>query len=183
MTTTLVFFPGKRHGQGSLAGCSPQGHKELGTQLSPQSTHTASDSHPQGSTITSIGQELRSCTESLQSGQTLCDPTGCRLPGSSVHRILQARIPERAAVPSSRGSSQPRGRTCVPYVYLHWQAGSLPLAPPLGWMLLQLGTQEGLPLPLTPPPSLYQPSNESQEQGPSRESKFDFIRSSAYPAT
>ena len=107
---------------------------------------------------------------------------GCSLPGSSVHGILQARILERAAVPSSRGSSQPRGRTRVSYVYLRWQVGSLPLAPPLGWMLLQLRTQEGLPLPLTPTPPLYQPSNESQEQGPSRESKFDFIRSSAYPA-
>ena len=29
-----------------------------------------------------------------------------------------------------RKSSQPRDRTCVSYVYLYWQAGSLPLAPP-----------------------------------------------------
>ena len=49
----------------------------------------------------------------------------CSPPGSSVHRILQERI-----VPSSRGSSWPRDWTCVSYIYLDWQAGSLPLAPP-----------------------------------------------------
>ena len=36
------------------------------------------------------------------------DPTDCTLPGSYVHEILQARILELVAVPSSRGSSQPR---------------------------------------------------------------------------
>ena len=34
-------------------------------------------------------------------------------PGSSVHGILQARILEWIAQPSSRGSSQPRNSTCV----------------------------------------------------------------------
>ena len=29
---------------------------------------------------------------------TLCGPTDCSLPGSSVHGILQARIPERVAI-------------------------------------------------------------------------------------
>ena len=29
MATTPVFLPGKSHGQRSLAGCSPWGHKEL----------------------------------------------------------------------------------------------------------------------------------------------------------
>ena len=39
---------------------------------------------------------------------TLCDPIDCSLPGSSVHGILQARILEWYAMPSSRRSSQPR---------------------------------------------------------------------------
>ena len=43
--------------------------------------------------------------KSLQSCLTLCHPIYCSPPGSSVHRILQARILERAAMPSSRGSS------------------------------------------------------------------------------
>ena len=33
---------------------------------------------------------------------TLCDPMGCSPPGSSVYGILQARILEWVAVPSSR---------------------------------------------------------------------------------
>ena len=44
---------------------------------------------------------------------TLCDPMGCKLPGSSVHGILQARILERIAIPFSRGSSGPRDFTRV----------------------------------------------------------------------
>ena len=45
--------------------------------------------------------------ESLQSFLTLCDSMDCSLPGSSVHGILQARILEWVAMPSSRGSSWP----------------------------------------------------------------------------
>ena len=44
---------------------------------------------------------------------TLCDPLDCSPPGSSVHGILQARILEWIAMPSSRGFSQPRDLTCV----------------------------------------------------------------------
>ena len=44
---------------------------------------------------------------------TLCDPTDCSPPGSSVHGILQARILEWIAVPFSRRSSQLRDRTQV----------------------------------------------------------------------
>ena len=43
----------------------------------------------------------------------LCDPVDCSPPGSSVYGILQARILEWVAMPSSRESSQPRdGRPC-----------------------------------------------------------------------
>ena len=44
---------------------------------------------------------------------TLCNPMDCSLPGSSVHRILQVRIPEWVAISFSRGSSWPRARTQV----------------------------------------------------------------------
>ena len=40
----------------------------------------------------------------------------CSPPGSSFHGILQARILEWVAVPSSRGSSRPRGGTCASYI-------------------------------------------------------------------
>ena len=45
-----------------------------------------------------------------------CDPMNCSLPGSSVHGILQAEILEWVALPSFRGSSRPRDRTCISYV-------------------------------------------------------------------
>ena len=38
----------------------------------------------------------------------LCNPMNCGLPGFSVHGIVQARILEWVAIPSSRGSSQSR---------------------------------------------------------------------------
>ena len=44
----------------------------------------------------------------IQLCPTLCDPMDCSLPGSFVHGILQARILKWVAMPSSRGSSQPR---------------------------------------------------------------------------
>ena len=44
--------------------------------------------------------------KSLQSCLTLCDPMVYRLPGSSVHGILQSRILECVSMPSSRVSSQ-----------------------------------------------------------------------------
>ena len=53
------------------------------------------------------------CAKSLQLCLTLCDPLDCRPPGSSVHRILQARILELVAIPFSRGSSRPRDWTCI----------------------------------------------------------------------
>ena len=54
--------------------------------------------------------------KSLQSCPTLCDPVDYSLPGFSVHGTLQARIVEWVAMPSSRGSSQPRDQTQVSYI-------------------------------------------------------------------
>ena len=51
-----------------------------------------------------------------QSCLILCDPMYFRLPGSSVHRILQARILGWVAMPFFRGSSQPRNRTQVSHI-------------------------------------------------------------------
>ena len=48
--------------------------------------------------------------------ESLCSPMDCSPPGSSVHGILQARILEWIAMPSSRASSQPRDSTHVSYI-------------------------------------------------------------------
>ena len=73
-----------------------------------------------------LDQSMIAC---LLSCPTLCDPTDCNLPGSSVHGIFQARILEWVAISFSRGSFRPRDRISV-----SWSpalAGRfLPLAPP-----------------------------------------------------
>ena len=70
------------------------------------------------------------CVLSLRLCPNLCDTVDYSWPGSPVHGSLQARTLEWAAKLSSRGSSWPRDRNCVSWVSLHWQAGSLRLAPP-----------------------------------------------------
>ena len=61
-----------------------------------------------------------------QSCLTLCDPMNRSLPGSSVQGILQARILEWIALPSSRGSSQPGIKLRSPAL----QVDSLPSVTP-----------------------------------------------------
>ena len=48
------------------------------------------------------------CVLVAQSCPTLHNPTDCRLPGSSVHGIFQARILEWVSISFSTGSAQPR---------------------------------------------------------------------------
>ena len=50
---------------------------------------------------------LRRCAKSLQLCSTLCNPMDGSPPGSSVHGVLQPRILEWVAMPSSRGSPDP----------------------------------------------------------------------------
>ena len=68
------------------------------------------------------------CAKLLQSCLTFCDPMDCSLPGYPVHGILQARILEWVAVPSSRIFPS-QGLNLHLLRLLHWQAGSLPWAP------------------------------------------------------
>ena len=108
---TPVFLPGKFHGQRSPVGYSPYGCKEW-TQLSTNAQGmTRIHKHlPMFSTSVCVhANSLQSCT-------TLCSPMDCYLPGSSVPGILQARLLEWVAISSSRGSFQPRNRTCISYV-------------------------------------------------------------------
>ena len=52
--------------------------------------------------VSCFGARMLSC-----SVVSLCNPMDCSPPGSSVHRILQARTLEWVAMPSSGASSQP----------------------------------------------------------------------------
>ena len=72
----------------------------------------------------------RYCCLVTKSCPTLCNPTDCSSLGSSVRGILQARILEWAAISFSRGSSQPRDRTCVScigrWILYHWDTREAP---------------------------------------------------------
>ena len=67
---------------------------------------------------------LHVCAKLLRSCPTLCNTMDCSPPGFSVHRILQTRMLEWVAVPSSRGSSwwieppslTPTSYTLTPYI-------------------------------------------------------------------
>ena len=78
------------------------------------------------------------CVKALFSHVWLCNPVGYCLLGSSVHGIVQARIPEWVAISSSRGSSLPWDQTCVSHIscigrwivyhYATWEASASGLA-------------------------------------------------------
>ena len=78
---TLIFLSGKTHGQRSLVGYSPWGHKWEGYDLAIPCVHA----------------------KLLQSCPTLCNSRDCSLPGSSVHGILQARILQWVAISFIQG--------------------------------------------------------------------------------
>ena len=78
------------------------------------------------SEISVIYQGLTTCVYvHAKSCPTLCNPMDCSRPCLPVHGILQARILEWVAKPSSRGPSQPRDRThisCIVGKILYCQA-------------------------------------------------------------
>ena len=87
------------HPQIALLVCKAVGGKEVCLQYNPKGKSKKEDCWGEA-------KDTRLCP-------ILCDPMDCSPPGSSVHGILQTRILEWAAIPFSRGSSQPRDRTQV----------------------------------------------------------------------
>ena len=75
-----------------------------------------------------------------QSCPILWDPMDCSLPGTSVHRIFQARVLEWVAIPFSRGSSWPRDRIpvfCTAGRFLTiWATREVPVVPENGLNIL-----------------------------------------------
>ena len=69
----------------------------------------------------------------LQSCLTLCDPMGYNPPDSSVHGILEARILEWVASPSSKRSSQPQDWTYLSCItgkfFTYWATWEAPKQP------------------------------------------------------
>ena len=76
------------------------------------------------------------CAKLLQLYATLCNPVNCSLPSLSVHGILQVRILEWVAMPSSRGSSWLRNWT---HICVSCSASGFFTAEPVGKPPLLLG--------------------------------------------
>ena len=117
---TLVFLPGKFHGQRSLEGYSPWGHKESHDWVT-EYIHTDTHSNNYLYWTLTIGQDLKQITSSNHLDWCLCEfvkvvqscPILCNPMDYTVHGILQPRILEWVALPFSRRSSQPRDRIQV----------------------------------------------------------------------
>ena len=75
-------------------------------------------------------QILCVCTQSLQSCLTLCDHMDCSLPGSSVQGILQSGKNTGVGCHALlQGIFLTQGSNLHLLCLLHWQVGSLSLAP------------------------------------------------------
>ena len=102
---TPVFLLGESHGQRRLDGYSPPG-----VELDPwQWEQRVITTGLQGASLgDAVDTDLNSgvLSRSLQS-------MNCRLPGSSAHGIIQARVLGWGAISYSMGSSQLRDWTCI----------------------------------------------------------------------
>ena len=116
--------------------------------------------------------------KSLQSCLTLCEPMDHRPSGSmaTVHGILQARILEWVAIPSSRGSSQSRNWIPISLCFLHWQSRSLPLVPP-GKLDIGVSSVSSVAQSC---PTLCNPMNHSTPGLPVHHQLLEFTQTHAY---
>ena len=88
------------------AACCLDGNTEIYPQLCSPVHPTPTPLAPLLHSLVSL--RMQHCCLVAKSCPIICDPMDCSPPGSSVHGILQARILEGVAMPSSRGSSQSR---------------------------------------------------------------------------
>ena len=69
------------------------------------------------------------CTKSIQSCPTLCDPIACSLLGTSVHGDSPSKNTRVGCHALHQGIFLTQGSNPHFLYLLHWQAGSLPIAP------------------------------------------------------
>ena len=108
------------HWSGSLipsSGDLPDPGIELGPPaLQADSLPAELPRRPQYHSYTESKKNDCCCSLIVKLCLTLSDPIDCKPSGSSVHGILQARVLEWAAMPSSRGFSQPGDQTQVSHI-------------------------------------------------------------------
>ena len=101
--------------------------KQTNKQTKPLSAHITGSNQKIYGGVIDLVTGLYVPAKLLQSCPTLCDPMDYSPPSYSVHGILQARILQWVAIPSSRGSSQPGDwtqSTCISCItggfFTHW---------------------------------------------------------------
>ena len=117
-----------------------------------------------GSLLSWWSLSLRLKSEVASVVSTLCEPMDCSPRGSSVHRILRARILVRVAVPSSRGCSRPRDQIHISRGPCN--AGGLLTTEPPGKPFLSLTAEFMLQEQLVPCPQWIKtaPSGDGRER-------------------
>ena len=98
-------------GLGSIPGSGRSPGEGNGETLFQKHCFTEKSKHTQKNMLC---RKRNSVSHSVKSNSL--GSMDCSSPGSPVHGILQVRILEGLAMPSSRGSSQPRDRTQVSYI-------------------------------------------------------------------
>ena len=104
-------YNGRIPGHCGLSGWRHPAQLHSTAQVEPKTTHWSTRTQQGGGWG---GDVLKSVSCSLVSDSL--QPTDCSPPGSSVHGIFEARMREWVAISSSRGSSQPRGQTCISFL-------------------------------------------------------------------
>ena len=101
MAQRLKCLPGTQETQVQSLGREDPLEKEMATYASILAWEIPWAEEPDGLYKVQFSSVAQSCS-------TLCQPTDCSPPGSSVHGILQAGTLEWVAISFSRGSSRPR---------------------------------------------------------------------------
>ena len=124
---TPVFLPGESQGRGAW-WAAVYGVAQSRTQLKRLSSSSSSSSNTVYMPTPCWLKHLCAHTMLIKTPSELWSPwfslslsvsrslMDCSPPGSSVHGILQGGILEWVVMPCSRGSSQPRDQTWVPFV-------------------------------------------------------------------
>ena len=127
---TPVFLPGESQGQGSLVGCCLWGRTESDTTEATAAAAAIALQYPwsidsripvDAKLWRFLNPDIKWHSEVLcvlvtQSCPFLCNPMDCSPSCFPVHGVLQARILQWVAMPSSRGSSWPRDWTWVTFI-------------------------------------------------------------------
>ena len=99
-----------------LLSAFPLGMKGLGESLSVLLYQSRAGGPHESMTCIQAYKYLLCCAKLPQSCASLFDPMDCSPQSSSAHGILQERILQWVAMPSSRGFSRPKDQTRISYV-------------------------------------------------------------------